>query len=79
MDCYSCYDIAVMSEIGRGAVIGAGAVVVKDVPPMAVVSGNPAQIIRYRKCVHEKICVEKLLSGDFEVYAKLFLETTVQR
>ena len=35
-------------NIGTGAIIAAGAVVVKDVPPYAVVGGNPAQIIRYR-------------------------------
>jgi len=35
-------------NIGTGAVVAAGAVVVKDVPPYAVVGGNPAQIIRYR-------------------------------
>jgi UDP-2-acetamido-3-amino-2,3-dideoxy-glucuronate N-acetyltransferase len=33
--------------IGEGAMVGAGAVVTKDVPPLAVVIGNPAQIIRY--------------------------------
>ncbi|VTM17417.1 Maltose O-acetyltransferase [Raoultella terrigena] len=32
--------------IGDNAVIASGAVVVKDVPPNAVVGGNPAQIIR---------------------------------
>ncbi|MCG9022851.1 CatB-related O-acetyltransferase [Laribacter hongkongensis] len=35
-------------EIGNGAVVGAGAVVTKDVPPYAIVAGNPAKIIRYR-------------------------------
>ncbi len=35
-------------NIGTGAIVAAGAVVVKDVPPYAIVGGNPAKVIRYR-------------------------------
>ena len=35
--------------VGDNSVIGAGAVVVKDVPDYAVVVGNPAKIIKYNK------------------------------
>ena len=34
--------------IGDGAVVGAGSVVTKDVPPYAIVVGNPSKILKYR-------------------------------
>lgn len=36
-------------HIGAHSIIGAGAVVTKDVPDYAIVGGNPAKVIRMRK------------------------------
>jgi UDP-2-acetamido-3-amino-2,3-dideoxy-glucuronate N-acetyltransferase len=33
-------------EIGEGAIVGAGSVVTKDVPPHTIVAGNPARVLR---------------------------------
>jgi maltose O-acetyltransferase len=35
-------------KIGQGSIIGAGSVLTKDVPPYAIVGGNPARILKYR-------------------------------
>lgn len=34
-------------EIGERAIVGAGSVVSRDVPPRAIVAGNPAKVLRY--------------------------------
>lgn len=38
--------------IGEGAIVQAGSVVVKDVPPYAIVGGNPANVFKYRDIEH---------------------------
>jgi maltose O-acetyltransferase len=35
-------------KIAKGAIVGAGAIVTKDVPEYAVAAGNPARVIKYR-------------------------------
>lgn len=49
-DCWLGNKVLVLDgvTIGRGSVIGAGAVVTKDVPPFSVAAGNPARVLRQR-------------------------------
>jgi len=49
-DVWIGYQSCILSgvTIGNGAIIGAKSVVTKDVPPYAIVAGNPAKFIRYR-------------------------------
>lgn len=46
-------------RVGDGAVLGAQSVVSKDVPPYAVVAGNPARVLRYR---FDESTVQRLLA-----------------
>lgn len=47
------------NSIGDGAIIGAGAIVNKNIPPYAVVIGNPARVVMYR---FSKDKIEELLN-----------------
>lgn len=42
--------------VGNGAVVAAGSIVTKDVPPFAIVGGAPARILKYR--FDEDVCKE---------------------
>ncbi len=67
-------------QIGDGAIVAANSHVVKDVPPYAIVGGNPAKIIKYR--FPEKV-IERLLRIQWWHYSfvnfenKSFLEPTI--
>lgn len=51
-------------SIGNGAIIGAGAVVNRDIPPYAVVVGVPGKIIRYRFEEEERVKLEQIAWWD---------------
>lgn len=53
-------------KIGNGAIIGSYSVVTKDVPPYAVVAGNPAKVIRTRFDAETIDFLENLKWWDFK-------------
>lgn len=73
-DVWIGYNAIILSgvHIGQGAVIAANSIITKDVPPYAVVAGNPAKIIKYR--FNEEV-INELLKID---YSKLKTEDIVK-
>ena len=62
-------------SIGRGAVIAAGAVVVKDVPAYAVVGGCPAKVIKMR---FDDAQIALLSSIDFEKLTPDIIKSNIE-
>ncbi len=61
-------------RVGRGAIVAAGAVVTKSVPPYSVVGGNPASIIKYRWAVDAILDHEKKLYASDDRISRETLE-----
>ncbi len=58
-------------NIGKGAIVAAGAVVTKDVKPYSIVGGNPARFIKMRFSPEEILSHErKIKNGLFEYNSK---------
>lgn len=60
--------------IGHGSIVGARAVITKDVPPFSIVAGNPAKIIRYR---FEKNVIDQLLKIEWWNWEKEKVEQNI--
>lgn len=69
-----------VKSIGDGAVIGAGAVVFKDIPPYAVVVGNPGRVVRFRFSPEaiERLLAEKWWEKSMEELAASGLDEYTQ-
>ena len=62
------------AHIGRGAIIAAGAVVSKEVPPYAVIGGVPAKVIKFKWSIDQILEHESILYPDNERFSRTQLE-----
>lgn len=60
--------------VGRGAVIAAGAVINKSVPPYAIVGGIPAKVLKYRFTIEKALEHEQILYPENKRYPKEYLK-----
>jgi acetyltransferase-like isoleucine patch superfamily enzyme len=68
-DCWIGFGAIVLSgvTIGRGAIVAAGAVVTCDVPPYAIVAGNPVRVLGARFTPEQIVEHERILNASDSV------------
>ena len=71
-------------KIGKGAIIGAGAVVAKDIPSYAIAVGNPCKVVKYRFSneIQEKIKnieLDKITEEHKNIIYKALTEENINR
>ena len=54
------------AHIGRGAVIGTGSIVNKDIPPYAIAVGIPAKVVKFKWTIEQILEHEKSLYPENE-------------
>lgn len=62
-------------QIGQGAIVAAGAVVTKDIPPYAIVGGCPARVIKYR---YEENIINQMEQVDYSCLNPCFIEDNIE-
>lgn len=66
------------AHIGRGAIIAAGTIVTKEVPPYTITAGIPNKVIKFKYSIDEIIEHEKLLYSKEERFSRKYLEQLFQ-
>lgn len=67
------------AQIGRGAIIGAGSVVRKQIPPYAIVEGNPSKVVGFRFNPDEIIAHEEQMYSPNNRLSRDFIEKNYEK
>lgn len=67
------------TKLNRGCIVGAGAMVNKEIPPYAVVVGSPAKIISVKFSIEQIVEHEKALYPEEERFSREFLEDLFEK